>query len=329
MRTTDTHSSSNVHSLHCASQLPHMSHAMRNEDTDLGRLVEGLRARRSASGWTARCPAHDDRTPSLSIGWRDGRVLLHCFGGCTQADVIDALRRRGLWTKRGKVERPQQRSPLTERGTRERGTRALGLRYWHEATQLYPGAWPTALVTYFATRGLVPFEPCPALRFHPRLPHSRGVALPAMLALATDAENRPAAVQATYLCADGSGKANIDPVRKTFGRAANAAVRLMEGDDVLMLGEGVETVLSVLQAVGEGGYALLGTSGLKSIELPQVYRTRRIIIAADNDRSGAGQAAAREAAWRLVERQNFLDVRIATPPRTGTDFNDFLRSVAA
>src|SRR5689334_3156139 len=105
-----------------------MSYAMRSEDTDLGRLVEGLRARKSASGWTARCPAHDDRTPSLSIGWRDGRVLLHCFGGCTQAEVLDALRRRGLWPKREKNERPQQRSPLSERGTQ-----ALGLRYWHEA----------------------------------------------------------------------------------------------------------------------------------------------------------------------------------------------------
>jgi len=297
---------------------------MRSEDTDLGRLVEGLRARRSASGWTARCPAHNDRTPSLSIGRRDGRVLLHCFGGCTQAEVLDALRRRGLWIERERRERSQHRSPLSERGTR-----ALGLRFWHEAIQLYPGAWPAELVTYFATRGLMPFEPCPALRFHPRLPHSRGVALPAMLALATDADNRPAAVQATYLRADGNGKANIDPVRKTFGSARGAAVRLMEGDDVLMLGEGVESVLSVLQAVGESGYALLGTSGLKSIVLPEVYRTRRIIIAADNDESGAGQAAAREAAWRLVEQQNFLDVRIATPPRTGTDFNDFLRSVAA
>jgi phage/plasmid primase-like uncharacterized protein len=95
-----------------------------------------------------------------------------------------------------------------------------------------------------------------------------------------------------------------------------------------MEGEGVESVLSVLQAAGEGGYALLGTSGLKSNVLPDVYRTRRIVIAADNDASGAGQRAALEAARRLVEQQKFLDVRIATPPRTGTDFNDRLRSAA-
>src|SRR4051794_2777848 len=46
----------------------------------------------------ARCPAHDDRTPSFSIrDSDDGSVLVHCFTGCSQADVIDALRRLGLW----------------------------------------------------------------------------------------------------------------------------------------------------------------------------------------------------------------------------------------
>ncbi len=40
----------------------------------------------------ACCPAHDDRTPSLSIGIDDdSRVLLHCFGGCSQDAVRDAL----------------------------------------------------------------------------------------------------------------------------------------------------------------------------------------------------------------------------------------------
>ncbi len=46
------------------------------------------------------CPAHDDARPSLSITEREGRTLLHCFAGCTQEAVIDALRGRGLWTGR-------------------------------------------------------------------------------------------------------------------------------------------------------------------------------------------------------------------------------------
>lgn len=49
------------------------------------------RARRSGGGWLARCPAHADRTPSLSIrDGRDGRVLLTCHAGCAAAAVLAA-----------------------------------------------------------------------------------------------------------------------------------------------------------------------------------------------------------------------------------------------
>jgi hypothetical protein len=41
--------------------------------------------------WLARCPAHEDRSPSLSIRETDdGRVLLHDFGGCGNADIVAA-----------------------------------------------------------------------------------------------------------------------------------------------------------------------------------------------------------------------------------------------
>jgi hypothetical protein len=45
-----------------------------------------------ADKWIARCPAHDDKAPSLAIReLDDGRVLLHCFAGCGAAEVLDAL----------------------------------------------------------------------------------------------------------------------------------------------------------------------------------------------------------------------------------------------
>jgi len=44
-------------------------------------------------GWTARCPAHEDDRPSLSIGvGEDGRVLFRCFAGCTLDAILGALR---------------------------------------------------------------------------------------------------------------------------------------------------------------------------------------------------------------------------------------------
>jgi hypothetical protein len=47
------------------------------------------------NGWTARCPAHRDRNPSMSIReGRDGRVLLKCFAGCTVEAICGALQIR-------------------------------------------------------------------------------------------------------------------------------------------------------------------------------------------------------------------------------------------
>ena len=53
--------------------------------------------RPSGTGWSARCPAHDDRHASLAIGeGKDGRALLFCHGGCELADLLRAL---GLTTR--------------------------------------------------------------------------------------------------------------------------------------------------------------------------------------------------------------------------------------
>ena len=42
--------------------------------------------------YVARCPAHDDKSPSLAIkDCGDGRVLLHCFAGCETQDVLIAI----------------------------------------------------------------------------------------------------------------------------------------------------------------------------------------------------------------------------------------------
>ena len=58
------------------------------------RLLELLQGvRETAPGrYIARCPAHDDRSPSLAIkDGDDGRVLLHCFAGCGTEDVLSAI----------------------------------------------------------------------------------------------------------------------------------------------------------------------------------------------------------------------------------------------
>ena len=53
-------------------------------------LLQGVT--RNGDGWKARCPAHDDQTPSLSITEGDaGRTLLKCFAGCTVESICASI----------------------------------------------------------------------------------------------------------------------------------------------------------------------------------------------------------------------------------------------
>jgi hypothetical protein len=68
-------------------------------------LFRALKGRGKPHDFMTICPAHRDRNPSLHVTTtKDGATLVHCFAGCTQDAVIDALRNRGLWSE------PQPRS---------------------------------------------------------------------------------------------------------------------------------------------------------------------------------------------------------------------------
>lgn len=78
-------------------------------------LARILRAKRTGEEWIARCPAHDDKNPSLSIGeGEDGRVLIKCHAGCKIEDICEAegLHIGDLFPKRegGRAPPPEKRS---------------------------------------------------------------------------------------------------------------------------------------------------------------------------------------------------------------------------
>ena len=75
-------------------------HSSRNSNSPhsaLARVLHALEAaectpRRVGAHWSSRCPAHNDRTPSLSVGTgKDGRVLLRCRAGCDTGAIIRTL----------------------------------------------------------------------------------------------------------------------------------------------------------------------------------------------------------------------------------------------
>jgi hypothetical protein len=68
-----------------------MSDANRSTTARILDRLEGVKAT-GPSSWIAKCPAHPDRKPSLSIRETDdGRVLLHCFAGCSVGDVLAVI----------------------------------------------------------------------------------------------------------------------------------------------------------------------------------------------------------------------------------------------
>jgi hypothetical protein len=112
------------------------------------------RARRSGRWWSCCCPAHDDRSPSLSI--RDGRgggLIAVCHAGCWRADILGELSRRGLYAGEGPMA-PVAADPEAERLRREAdeadqaGRIAEALDIWtdsYPADATTPGASLSAL----------------------------------------------------------------------------------------------------------------------------------------------------------------------------------------
>jgi putative DNA primase/helicase len=279
-------------------------------------VAKALGGRKVGNGWMARCPAHDDHDPSLSI--RDGKkkVLVRCHAGCARAMVIAALRKRGLWEQRdhclfNRAAPLDVTNESLDRDDQKRTERALAK--WRSAT----ADSGTLMDTYLCSRGLH-IPPPPTLRFHPGLKHPSGGIWPAMIALVTrGSDDKPLAIHRTFLARDGSGKAPIKPERMMLGPCRGGAVRLGVPGNILMIGEGIETCLAAMQATGNPTWAALSTSGVRTLDL--AADVREIIALLDGD--DASEAAFRDAAvhWQHEGRR----VRFARPPR-GFDFNDVL-----
>lgn len=197
----------------------------------------------------------------------------------------------------------------------------LAKQIWQEAQPICD----TVAESYLRkARGIV----CPlplTLRFAPEAWHGPTARRhPALVALVQGGDG--CAVHRTFLRADGSGKADIDPAKAMLGATAGGAVRLSDTTGRLVVAEGIETALSLLCGLLDGPatvWAGLSTSGLRGLRLPAF--PGRLTIAPDGDKPGCAAAyALAERATRLGWTVGLLD------PGNGRDFNDVLleRAVA-
>jgi putative DNA primase/helicase len=261
---------------------------------------------------TAKCPAHRDRSPSLSISvGTDGKTLVKCHAGCSQDAVIGALTALGLWD--GK---PSNLRTLTPEPNKNGD---FAMRIWKECK---PAAG-TVVETYLQSRGITIDAP-KTLRFHPGLKHPDGGVWPAMVALVQHGvSGEPIGIHRTFLRKDGSGKAPVPRQKMMLGPCAEGAVRLAPLGDRLCVAEGIESALSVLQSTMRPTWAALSTSGLKALNLPDGLTT--VTICADADEPG--EEAAKVAAQRWIDTG--LTVKIARPRDGLSDFNEQLQAGGA
>jgi putative DNA primase/helicase len=263
------------------------------------------RPRRCGNGYVAYCPSHEDRHRSLSIRGVDKRILLHCFADCEFWDIVAALGIRAADLRTDAVVK--QAGIFTEDRI-------------HYARRLWQSTRPirgTIAAKYLGeARGIIGVLPR-CLRFLPLLKHLEyGWQFPCLCAGIQAPDGAFGGMSLTWLCADGTDKAPVDPTRKIFGALRGGAVRLGPTREVMVVCEGVETGLSVAQSCPKlPVWCALSASNLARVELPTI--AHEVIVAADAD--AAGEAAAQAAAQRFLREGRV--VRIARPDG-GKDFND-------
>jgi hypothetical protein len=143
---------------------------------------------------------------------------------------------------------------------------------------------------------------------------------PGLLALFRDlSSDQPCGIHRTFLSPDG---ARLD--RKMLGRTRGAAIKLCSDSEVTMglgITEGIETALAIMSTGWRPVWALGSAGALRG--LPLLPGVEALTIFADHDETGVGEAAAAACAERWANAG--VEVTIATPIKTGQDFNDCLQ----
>jgi putative DNA primase/helicase len=241
---------------------------------------------------------------------------LCCHAGCEWSRIVAILKTRGLWHSNDYWARKNVGSSFVTSAEVDRTALATGraLRIFEQSAD----ATGTLVQAYFGARGIIIPVPS-AIRFHFGLKHPTGDRWPTMVALVTrGTDGSPLGIHRTFLARDGFGKAPVAPNKMMLGPCRGGVVRLARLNDVLLVGEGIETCLAAMLATGYPCWAALSTSGLRSLRLPA--RARDVIVLADGDDPGESAAVGAAQRWRAEGRR----VRIAMPPR-GLDFNDLLK----
>jgi hypothetical protein len=285
--------------------------AVRDIATMLGDAV------RAGREWRCRCPVCGSKTLLIATG-KTGKVVYKCFGGCSQTDVLTALRRLSLLPAEPSEQAHEPRRQRAESDEAKEG-RAV------ELFQLGKDAG-TIVETYLRGRGLaLPTGYHDVIRYHPACPF-KGERVPAMVALLRDIiTNQPCGIHRTALLADGSGR-DRERGKAMLGRVKGACIKLCDDSEVEMglgITEGIETALAI---IGNGWRPIWAAGSAGSIKtFPVLPGVEELTVFADHDENGTGERAAEECARRWAEAGKLATVRIRN--NVGADWADAMGAI--
>jgi hypothetical protein len=265
--------------------------------------------------------------------WRDSCT-------CEHGDLLDVIRLSlGLVDFADVAEEARRflglRHPEPKREACRTGTPGAPTGSPEAARRLFAMARPihgTLAETYLRQRGIQALHGTGALRFHPRCfyrpdEHSQAETWPALIAAVTDLAGAITGVHRTWLDPAGFsearlGKAPIDTPRRAMGELLGHAVRFGHSGEVLAAGEGIESVLSVRQAIPRLAMAAaLSAAHLAALRFPMTLR--RLYLIRDADPAGDAAMAT------LTDRAEVAGIEtLVLSPRQG-DFNEDLRLLGA
>ena len=273
-----------------------------------------FKLQRSGREWKACCPFHADRTPSFTIYADDSRFM--CFGCGAEGDVLDfVMRLHGVRLSEAmemlgsELTGEAHPRPVTAAAVCDRSNEASAI--WNRAQQ----AAGTTAEAYLFSRGIT--IPVPdSIRFA-ELPLGRRALMPALVAAVSTMDGQVNGIQRTFLSANPIGKAQLPggKVKFSLGRVLGGAIRLGPAARSLVVTEGLEDGLTLMQGLGRSVWVAAGAGMLPLMQLPESVRA--VVIGADND--AAGQVAANKAADAFSASGRM--VRIMRPEQVYKDFN--------
>lgn len=287
-------------------------------------IALALNAKKTRTGYIAKCPAHNDKKPSLSLSEKNEKMLFKCHAGCEYGEIIDALKEMGILNN--------EYDSGSYVSSREENSHNSLLEIESDLLDLSENGYSNK---YLMSRGLdvlLANKSIKEIQSYKYLENIDGQWVesfhPCMVGIITNVlTNTIIGYHLTYLDFNGK-KADLSCPKKIFGTYKNGVVPILaKASNEIILTEGIENAITISQRLDKTVLACLNANNL-CLDLPKEASNRDIIIYVDKDISFVGERKSLEAKYFYESKGHKVTLIYPTESilksSKGIDFNDLL-----